>query len=94
MMNGEAHIPNELDQLNVSASDVLAMLGFEAQRIASAVGQHAAGYPFPSPAQMQEVLDKMQRLNTTLMRYAAALAVQTESATDIAAKADMKVQLN
>ena len=78
-------------QINVSAQDILAALGFEAQRIVAAVAQHAAGYPFPSPKQIQEVIDRMVALNGTLLKYQPILDANKASAS---VESGLEVKLN
>lgn len=69
--------PAEPHTLNFTAQDVLASLGFEAQRIAAAVGQHAAGAPFPNPLIIQQLIERMSHLNTTLIKFGALLTQPT-----------------
>lgn len=57
---------NNAKPLNFTPQDVLASLGFEAQRIANSVAQHSAGAPFPDPNALQAVLDRMNELNFAL----------------------------
>jgi|WetSurMetagenome_2_1015567.scaffolds.fasta_scaffold125688_2 hypothetical protein len=47
--------------------DVLAAIGFEAQRIANSVAQHSAGAPMVDPKAMQVVIDRMSELNASLI---------------------------
>ena len=86
---GEGNSPH---QINVTAQDLLAALGFEAQRLVAAVSQHAAGYPFPSPLEMQKVLDRMFNLNQTLTQFGSVLT-QAEQVS-FGAQSGMKVELN
>lgn len=53
-----------------SPQDVLAAIGFEAQRIANSVAQHSAGAQFPDPKALQAVIDRMTELNTSLIHFA------------------------
>lgn len=53
--------------------DVLAAIGFEAQRIANAVAQHSAGAPFPAPLELQGVINRMNTLNATLIDVVAKI---------------------
>jgi|WetSurMetagenome_2_1015567.scaffolds.fasta_scaffold40738_2 hypothetical protein len=69
--------PAEPHTVNFSAQDVLAALGFEAQRLAAAVGQHAAGAPFPDPRVIQQVLNRMNHLNVTLIKFGSLLTQPT-----------------
>lgn len=62
-----------------SPQDVLAAIGFEAQRIANSVAQHSAGAPFPDPKALQVVIDRMTELNTALI-HAAATAERAHAA--------------
>ena len=71
------HQDNEPHTVNFSAQDILASLGFEAQRIAAAVGQHAAGAPFPDPRVIQQLIDRMSHLNATILKFASALQQPT-----------------
>ncbi len=73
--------------VRISPQDILAMLAFEAQRIVSAAQQHAAGFPFPPPTQMKEVITRMANLNETLIYYNIG---SEQKATDV----EMKAQLN
>lgn len=77
----------DLPPLAISPQDVLAALGFEAQRIVAGVQQHAAGYPFPPADQIQQVLDRMQQLNRTLLDFMAKNAAAN-------AKSGMEATLN
>jgi hypothetical protein len=61
-------------QVDFTAQDVLAAMGFEAQRLATAVAQHAAGYPFPDPRSLKQVIDRMAHLNNTLLKFKDLLA--------------------
>lgn len=66
--------PEEPHQISFSAQDILASIGFEAQRIAAAVGQHAAGAPFPDPNVVQQLIDRMSHLNKTLVKFSSVLS--------------------
>lgn len=77
--------------IEFSAQDVLAALGFEAQRIAAAVGQHAAGAQFPDPRIIQQLIDRMSHLNKTLINFSAAL---NPGGPSMVAQGGMKVEFN
>jgi hypothetical protein len=83
---------DNLPELTISPQDVLAAISFEAQRIVAAVQQHAAGYPFPSPKQIQEVIDRMIVLNHTLLANQAEIA--RANSAEVNSRAAMEVQLN
>lgn len=83
---------NVAPQLNVSAQDILAAIAFEAQRIVAATQQHAAGYPFPPPALLQEVIARMTHLNSILLQV-GGLITETNS-TSLNVSSAMKAELN
>jgi hypothetical protein len=64
--------------------DVLAAIGFEAQRIANSVGQHSAGAPFPDPKALQEVINRMSELNTSLIHVVATVEKMRAAGQDVA----------
>lgn len=70
---------SEPRNLTVQASDVLAAIAFQAQRIVAATNNHAAGAPFPDPKGIDEVLVRMSELNSALK------AMQQEPANEEAA---------
>ena len=57
---------SEQKNLTVQASDVLAAIAFEAQRIVAATNNHAAGAPFPDPNGIDQVIARMSELNSAL----------------------------
>jgi hypothetical protein len=57
------------DQLNISAQDVLAAIGFKAVSVATVVSQHAAGAPFPNPDQLVAVIEDMLTKAKTIQRF-------------------------
>lgn len=63
--------------VNFTAQDILAAIGFEAQRLSSGVAQHAAGSVFPNPVIIQKVIDRMSELNKTLLQFGALLQSPT-----------------
>lgn len=83
---------NAMPQLNVSAQDVLAAIAFEAQRIVSATQQHAAGYPFPKPELIKEVLDRMTHLNSVLLQVGGMINDGTSAS--LSSTSSMKAELN
>jgi hypothetical protein len=78
-------------EVNFTAQDILAAIGFEAQRVAAGVSQHAAGAPFPDPKIIQQVLDRMTHLNKTLLQFGALLYTKP---TEINAEGGMGVILD
>jgi hypothetical protein len=78
-------------QVDFTAQDILAAMGFEAQRLAAAVAQHAAGYPFPDPRALKQLIDRMAHLNDTLLKFKDLL---TPTETSMAANSGMKVTLD
>jgi len=72
-MSDNEVVEHDCTTLNISAQDVLAAIGFEAQRIVHAVNQHAAGYPFPNPNELQLVIDHVVQLNHVLTNYSQVL---------------------
>jgi len=78
-------------EINFSAQDILAAMGFEAQRLAAAVSQHAVGYPFPDPAVLKQLIDRMAQLNDTLMH---AKDLLTPPGTVMGVQSGMKVTLD
>lgn len=83
---------DELHHLNVSAQDVLAAIAFEAQKIVASAAQHAAGYPFPSPMQLQQVIDRMVVLNKILLPFDGLLS--KDGSPSMNTQSAMKVELN
>lgn len=79
------------EKVNVSAQDILAAIGFEAQRIVAAVSQHAAGYPFPKPDAMSQILQRMTNLNNVLIQIGDAAIAGDQS---VKAKSGVKAELN
>lgn len=71
--------PAEPHTVNFTPQDILASIGFEAQRLAAAVGQHAAGASFPDPRIMQQVIDRMGHLNATLIKFTGILTPSPQS---------------
>ena len=71
--------------------DVLAAIGFEAQRIANSVAQHSAGAPFPDPKALQGVIDRMSELNRSLI-HVVAVAQKAQAANQDAAGTVVKLQ--
>jgi hypothetical protein len=67
-------------EVGLTAQDILASIGFEAQRIAAGVSQHAAGAPFPDPKLLQHVIDRMGKLNGMLMQFGALLSMGSNGA--------------
>jgi hypothetical protein len=86
--------PEENHQVNFTAQDILASIGFEAQRLAAAVGQHAAGAPFPDPNIMQQVIDRMSHLNKTLVKFAGILTPPASTPTTMGGQGGMDVKLD
>lgn len=83
---------NTIPQLNVSAQDVLAAIAFEAQRIVSAAQQHAAGYPFPNPELIKEVLDRMASMNNVLLQVGGLISDKTNAG--LTSSSAMKAEFN
>jgi hypothetical protein len=52
--------------ITVHAQDLLASIGFCAQKIVAAVSHHAAGAPFPDPEAISSEIKRMNDLNETL----------------------------
>jgi hypothetical protein len=71
--------------------DVLAAIGFEAQRVANSVAQCSAGAPFPDPTALQAVIDRMSELNKSLI-HVAATAQRAQVAKQDAAGTVVKLQ--
>lgn len=81
-----------LPHLNISAQDLLAAIAFEAQRIVAASQQHAAGYPFPAPQLLQDVINRMTHLNSVLLQFNGVIPDATQG--DLTSKSGMKAELN
>lgn len=60
--------------LTMNASDLLAAIAFEAQRIVAAAGQHAAGAQFPEPEAIAKTIARMSELNGHLLMMQKAPA--------------------
>ncbi len=60
----------QINPISLNASDVLAAIAFEAQKIVAAAGHHAAGAPFPDPQLLAKVIARMGELNQSLMQLA------------------------
>ena len=73
--------------MSFTPQDVLAAIGFEAQRIANSVAQHSAGAPMVDPKALQAVIERMGELNATLIHVVSiaqnAHEASQESATGV-----------
>jgi hypothetical protein len=67
-----------MQSIDFTAQDILAAIGFEAQRLAAGVAQHAAGASFPDPKVIQQVIDRMNELNQTLLKFGGVLGMRAE----------------
>ena len=74
----------------ISAQDILAALGFEAKRLSGAVDQHAAGYPFPDPREMNVAIERITQLNNLLISFLPA----EDSKNALKSSCGMSVELN
>lgn len=72
--------------IEFTTQDIVASLGFEAQRIVAAVNHYAGGYPLPHPSELQAVIDRMAELN-------GALLAAAEPKVEAIAGGGMKVEL-
>lgn len=87
-----AQTKEEPHTVNFTAQDILASLGFEAQRIAAAVAQHAQGAPFPDPCVIKQLIYRMGHLNETLIRFGAFLT--QPAPTEMRAEGGMTVKMD
>jgi hypothetical protein len=81
-------------QVNFTAQDMLAAIGFEAQRLAAGVAQHAAGYPFPDPMEIKKIIDRMGHLNKTLIMFGGILGQSETSGFNVGANSGMGAELS
>jgi hypothetical protein len=73
-------------KMELSHLDVMAIIGFDAQRIVKLVDAAAAGF-VPHPSAIQDVIDHMQTMNKTLIDSMVVPTAQMQ------AKAAMGVEL-
>jgi hypothetical protein len=77
---------------DITPQDVLAAISFEAQRIIASTNQHAAGAPFPDPAVLKQVLDRMTQLNNMLLTVGKLLGESSNPS--MSATSGMAVRLD
>lgn len=82
------------DNINITAQDILASIGFEAQRIAAAIAQHAVGYAFPPPDSLQKHIDRMNNLNQALIDFTMMLPSSSQAKMAGEVKLDCELTVN